>query len=1057
MIKNTFEQTPDYVLSAYKDNAAVMEGSTVGRWFPDQDGQYRAHQEDAHILMKVETHNHPTAISPFPGAATGSGGEIRDEGATGRGAKPKAGLTGFSVSNLVIPDFKQPWENDLSKPNRIASALDIMIEGPLGGAAFNNEFGRPALLGYFRTYEEKVNSFAGEEVRGYHKPIMLAGGIGNIHAEHVQKGEIPVGAKLVVLGGPAMNIGLGGGAASSMASGKSKEDLDFASVQRENPEMERRCQEVIDRCWQLGEENPIAFIHDVGAGGLSNAMPELVHDGDRGGKFDLRSILCDEKGMSPLEIWCNESQERYVLAVSADKLAQFEEICRRERAPYAVIGEATKEKHLTLHDNHFDNNPIDLPMNVLLGKTPKMHREVSSKTVENQPLDQQGIQLKEALHRVLRLPVVAEKTFLITIGDRSVTGMVARDQMVGPWQIPVSDVAITTASLDSYHGEAMTMGERAPVALLDFGASARLAVAESITNIAATNIGDIKRIKLSANWMSAAGHTGEDAGLYEAVKAVGEELCPALGLTIPVGKDSMSMRTTWEENGEQKAVTAPLSLVISAFARVEDVRKTITPQLRTDKGLSSLLLIDLGEGKNRLGATALAQVYKQLGDKPADVVNVQRLKDFYNAMQALVAEDQLLAYHDRSDGGLITTLAEMAFAGHCGVEVDISALGDNDLAVLFNEELGAVIQVADSQLESVREVLKAHNLLGITHELGAVTADDRFEISRSSRKLLSEKRSELRGIWAELTHQMQRLRDNPECADQEFEAKKNPADKGLSAFLTYDVNEDIAAPFINKGTKPTIAILREQGVNSHYEMAAAFDRAGFNAIDVHMSDLMASRRNLADFNALVACGGFSYGDVLGAGGGWAKSILFNPQLRDQFSQFFENPNTLALGVCNGCQMVSNLAEIIPGTENWPRFVRNKSERFEARVGLVKINEVASPWFAGMAGSHMPIAVSHGEGQVEFNSAEQLAGLKAQGLIAAQYIDNNGNSTEVYPANPNGSVEGITAITNVDGRVAIMMPHPERVFRAVSNSWYPEDWTEDGAWMRLFRNVRVALK
>ena len=1057
MIKNTFEQTPDYVLSAYKDNAAVMEGSTVGRWFPDQDGQYRAHQEDAHILMKVETHNHPTAISPFPGAATGSGGEIRDEGATGRGAKPKAGLTGFSVSNLVIPDFKQPWENDLSKPNRIASALDIMIEGPLGGAAFNNEFGRPALLGYFRTYEEKVNSFAGEEVRGYHKPIMLAGGIGNIRAEHVQKGKIPVGAKLVVLGGPAMNIGLGGGAASSMASGKSKEDLDFASVQRENPEMERRCQEVIDRCWQLGEENPIAFIHDVGAGGLSNAMPELVHDGDRGGKFDLRSILCDEKGMSPLEIWCNESQERYVLAVAADKLAQFEEICRRERAPYAVIGEATEEKHLTLHDSHFDNNPIDLPMNVLLGKTPKMHREVSSKTVENQPLDQQGIQLKEALHRVLRLPVVAEKTFLITIGDRSVTGMVARDQMVGPWQIPVSDVAVTTASLDSYHGEAMTMGERAPVALLDFGASARLAVAESITNIAATNIGDIKRIKLSANWMSAAGHTGEDAGLYEAVKAVGEELCPALGLTIPVGKDSMSMRTTWIDNGEQKAVTAPLSLVISAFARVEDVRKTITPQLRTDKGLSSLLLIDLGEGKNRLGATALAQVYKQLGDKPADVVNVQRLKDFYNAMQALVAEDQLLAYHDRSDGGLITTLAEMAFAGHCGVEVDISALGDNDLAVLFNEELGAVIQVADSQLESVREVLKAHNLLGITHELGAVTADDRFEISRSSRKLLSEKRSELRGIWAELTHQMQRLRDNPECADQEFEAKKNPADKGLSAFLTYDVNEDIATPFINKGTKPTIAILREQGVNSHYEMAAAFDRAGFNAIDVHMSDLMAGRRNLTDFNALVACGGFSYGDVLGAGGGWAKSILFNPQLRDQFSQFFANPNTLALGVCNGCQMVSNLAEIIPGTENWPRFVRNKSERFEARAAMVKINDTNSLWFKGMAGSHMPIAVSHGEGQVEFKSAEQLAGLKSQGLIAAQYIDNNGNSTEVYPANPNGSVEGITAITNVDGRVAIMMPHPERVFRAVSNSWYPEDWTEDGAWMRLFRNARVALK
>ena len=1057
MIKNTFEKTPDFVLSAYKDNAAVMEGSKVGRFFADQDGQYRYHQEDAHILMKVETHNHPTAISPFPGAATGSGGEIRDEGATGRGAKPKAGLTGFSVSNLVIPNFEQPWENPLSKPSRIASALDIMIEGPLGGAAFNNEFGRPALLGYFRTYEEKVNSFNGEEVRGYHKPIMLAGGIGNIRAEHVQKGEIPVGAKLIVLGGPAMNIGLGGGAASSMDSGKSKEDLDFASVQRENPEMERRCQEVIDRCWQLGDDNPILFIHDVGAGGLSNAMPELVHDGERGGKFDLRSILCDEKGMSPLEIWCNESQERYVLAVAPEKLALFTALCERERAPFSVIGEATEEKHLTLHDTHFDNNPIDLPMNVLLGKTPKMTRDVSKKSVTNAPLAQEGIQIKDALHRVLRLPVVAEKTFLITIGDRSVTGMVARDQMVGPWQIPVSDVAVTTASLDSYHGEAMSMGERAPVALLDFAASARLAVAESITNIAATNIGDIKRIKLSANWMSAAGHGGEDAGLYEAVKAVGEELCPTLGLTIPVGKDSMSMKTTWQENGEKKSVTAPLSLVISAFARVEDVRKTVTPQLRTDKGESRLLLIDLGEGHNRLGATALAQVYKQLGDKPADVVNVQSLKDFFDAMQALVAEGKLLAYHDRSDGGLITTLAEMAFAGHCGVDVDISALGDDNLAVLFNEELGAVIQVRENDLSAVRDVLKAHNLIHLTKELGAVTADDQFVIARGNKKLLSEKRSELRAIWAELTHQMQRLRDNPECADQEFTAKKANNNKGLSAHLSYDVNEDIAAPYIVKGVRPKVAVLREQGVNSHVEMAAAFDRAGFAAIDVHMSDLMAGRYNLNDFNAMVACGGFSYGDVLGAGGGWAKSILFNPQLRDQFSQFFANENTLSLGVCNGCQFISTLAEIIPGAENWPRFVRNKSERFEARAAMVKINDTNSLWFSGMAGSHMPIAVSHGEGRVEFKDAAQLAALQAQNLIVGQYVDSYLNVTETYPANPNGSVLGITAISNVDGRIAAMMPHPERVFRAVSNSWYPEDWSEDGAWMRIFRNARVALK
>ena len=696
-------------------------------------------------------------------------------------------------------------------------------------------------------------------------------------------------------------------------------------------------------------------------------------------------------------------------------------------------------------------------MNVLLGKTPKMTREVSSKTVENRPLATENIQLKEAFHRVLRLPVVAEKTFLISIGDRSVTGMVARDQMVGPWQIPVSDVAVTTASLDSYHGEAMAMGERAPVALLDFGASARLAVAESITNIAGTNIGDIKRIKLSANWMSAAGHGGEDAGLYEAVKAVGEELCPALGITIPVGKDSMSMKTTWEENGEKKSVTAPLSLVISSFARVEDVRKTVTPQLRTDKGASRLLLVDLGERKNRLGATALAQVYKQLGDKPADVVNVAKLKNFFDAMQALVAERKLLAYHDRSDGGLITTLAEMAFAGNCGVDVDISALGDNDLAVLFNEELGAVIQVSESELSAVREVLKAHDLLGLTYELGSVSLEDRFEITRGSKKLLSEKRSELRGIWAELTHQMQRLRDNPECADQEFEAKKATDNKGLSAHLTYDVNEDIAAPYISKGVKPKVAVLREQGVNSHVEMAAAFDRAGFAAIDVHMSDLMTGRYNLNDFNAMVACGGFSYGDVLGAGGGWAKSILFNPQLRDQFSQFFANENTLSLGVCNGCQFISTLAEIIPGAENWPRFVRNKSERFEARAAMVKINDTNSLWFKGMAGSHMPIAVSHGEGRVEFKTPENLTALQAQNLIVAQYIDSHLNVTETYPANPNGSALGITAISNVDGRIAAMMPHPERVFRAVSNSWYPEDWSEDGAWMRIFRNARVNFK
>lgn len=821
--------------------------------------------------------------------------------------------------------------------------------------------------------------------------------------------------------------------------------------------MERRCQEVIDRCWQLGAENPILFIHDVGAGGLSNAMPELVHDGGRGGKFELRQILTDEREMSPLEIWCNESQERYVLAVSTEKLPHFTAICERERAPFAVIGEATEQLHLTLHDTHFDNNPIDLPMNVLLGKTPKMVRNVKSSQVNNSPLDQSEILIKDALHRVLRLPAVAEKTFLITIGDRTVTGMVARDQMVGPWQIPVADCAVTTASLDSYHGEAMSIGERSPVALLDFAASARLAIAESLTNIAATNIGDIKRVKLSANWMAAAGHGGEDAGLYQAVKAVGEELCPALGLTIPVGKDSMSMKTTWIENGEQKSVTAPMSVIISAFARVEDVRKTVTPQLRTDKGASRLLLIDLGESKNRLGATALAQVYKQLGDTPADVVNVSTLKGFFNAMQELVQKEKLLAYHDRSDGGLIVSLVEMAFAGNCGLSVEISALGDNDLGVLFSEELGAVIQVAEGDLHTVRDILAKHNLIHITKELGTVTNDDHIEITRSTKVLLSERRSELRGIWAELTHRMQRLRDNSDCADQEFAMKKDPQNKGLSVQLSYDVNKDIAAPYIATGVRPKIAILREQGVNSHYEMAAAFDRAGFNAIDVHMSDLLNKNYNLNDFNALVACGGFSYGDVLGAGGGWAKSILFNTALREQFTEFFQREDTLALGICNGCQMIANLAEIIPGADNWGRFVRNKSERFEARVAMVRINQTNSPWFDGMAGSHMPIAVSHGEGRIEFKHNSQLQALHAQNLVVAQYVDYNLQPTEIYPANPNGSVEGITALCNQNGRVAIMMPHPERVFRAVNNSWYPEQWQEDGAWLRLFRNARVFFK
>lgn len=1057
MIKNTFEQTPDYVLSAYKDNAAVMTGSTVGRFFPDPDSrQYTYHHEDVHILMKVETHNHPTAISPWPGASTGSGGEIRDEGATGIGGKPKAGLVGFTTSNLRIPGFEQPWESNFGKPSRIVNALDIMLEGPLGGAAFNNEFGRPNLLGYFRTYEEKVTSHAGEEVRGYHKPIMIAGGMGNIRAEHIQKKEIPVGAKLIVLGGPAMNIGLGGGAASSMASGQSAEDLDFASVQRENPEMERRCQEVIDRCWQLGDKNPIAFIHDVGAGGISNALPELVNDGDRGGKFQLRNVPNDEPGMSPLEIWCNESQERYVLAVAAEDMPLFDAICQRERAPYAVVGEATEERHLTLEDSHFDNTPIDMPMDILLGKPPKMHRDANTLKVSSPALERSGIELNEAVDRVLRLPAVAEKTFLITIGDRSVTGLVARDQMVGPWQVPVANCAVTAASFDSYHGEAMSMGERTPVALLDFGASARLAVGEAITNIAATDIGDLKRIKLSANWMSPAGHPGEDAGLYEAVKAVGEELCPALGITIPVGKDSMSMKTKWQENGEQKEVTSPLSLIITAFARVEDIRKTVTPQLRTDLGDSSLVLIDLGNGQNRLGATALAQVYKQLGDKPADVDNATQLKGFFDALQILVRNDKLVAYHDKGDGGLLVTLAEMVFSGHCGIKANIETLGDDALAALFNEELGAVVQVKNDELNSVLATLAAHGLEVCSHVIGEVEASDRLLITRGEEVLIERSRTELRTIWAEMTHKMQALRDNSACADQEFAAKQDNRDPGLNASLTYDVLSDVAAPYIAKGARPKMAILREQGVNSHVEMAAAFDRAGFDAVDVHMSDILTGQTVLDAYQGLVACGGFSYGDVLGAGEGWAKSILFNAQAREQFEQFFQRKDTLSLGVCNGCQMLSNLRDLIPGAELWPRFVRNESERFEARFSLVEVQKSPSLFFSEMAGSRMPIAVSHGEGRVEVRNAEHLTAIEQSGTVAIRFVDNFGQPTQAYPSNPNGSPNAITGLTTQDGRVTIMMPHPERVFRTVANSWHPDNWGENGAWMRMFQNARKYL-
>lgn len=1052
MIKNTFEICPEYVFSAYKDNAAVMEGSQAGRFFPDAvSHEYAYHHEDIAILMKVETHNHPTAISPFAGAATGSGGEIRDEGATGRGSKPKAGLVGFTVSNLKLPDAIQPWEVEYGKPTRIVSALDIMIDGPLGGAAFNNEFGRPALLGYFRTYEHKVASFNGEEVRGYHKPIMLAGGLGNIRQAHIEKGEITVGAKLVVLGGPAMNIGLGGGAASSMASGQSSEDLDFASVQRDNPEMERRCQEVIDACWQLGEENPIQFIHDVGAGGLSNAMPELVNDGGRGGRFELREVLSDEPGMSPLEIWCNESQERYVMSVAPDKLAVFEAICQRERAPFAVVGEATEEKLLLLNDAHFNNKPIDMPLDVLLGKAPKMHRDVTKTSHNSAKLDCTDMTVTEAAERLLRLPAIAEKTFLITIGDRSVTGLVCRDQMVGPWQIPVADVAVTAAAFDTYHGEAMAMGERTPVALLDYAASARIAVGEAITNIAAAHIGDMKRIKLSANWMVAAGHPGEDAGLYEAVKAIGEELCPALGLTIPVGKDSMSMKTAWEENGEEKSVTSPLSLVISSFGAVTDIRKTATPQLRTDKGETSLLLIDLGRGKNRLGASCLAQVYNQLGHTPADLDTPELLLNFFNAIQHLLNDDALLAYHDRSDGGLFVTAAEMAFAGKTGISITLNGLGDDDIGVLFSEELGAVIQIANDQLDYVLSVFAQYEMSSLVHHIGTLNTHDVIEFTRGDETVLSGARNDYRGLWAETTHAMQCLRDNPICAEQELTTKLNVDDPGLHAALTYNINDDVAAPYIAKGVKPKMAILREQGVNSHLEMAGAYTRAGFSAIDVHMSDILSGAVSLEEFKGLAACGGFSYGDVLGAGEGWAKSILFNQRAREQFEAFFNRTDTFSLGVCNGCQMLSNVKSLIPGTAHWPHFVTNQSERFEARVAMVEVMPSKSVLLAGMEGSRMPIAVSHGEGRAEFATQADLTAV--QDKVALRYVDNFGNVTSNYPANPNGSPMGITGLTTDDGRCTIMMPHPERVFRAVANSWRDDSWQEDSPWMRIFRNAR----
>ncbi|MFV3287857.1 phosphoribosylformylglycinamidine synthase [Pseudomonas sp. NY11955] len=1059
MIKNTYQMHNEGVLSAYKDNASVIVGNVAGRFFPNPETrQYGAVQEPVHILMKVETHNHPTAIAPFSGASTGSGGEIRDEGATGRGAKPKAGLTGFTVSNLRIPGFEQPWEQAYGKPERIVDALDIMIEGPLGGAAFNNEFGRPALTGYFRTFEQAINTPHGEEVRGYHKPIMLAGGMGNIREDHVQKGEITVGAKLIVLGGPAMLIGLGGGAASSVATGASSADLDFASVQRENPEMERRCQEVIDRCWQLGDANPIAFIHDVGAGGISNAFPELVNDGGRGGRFELRNVPNDEPGMAPHEIWSNESQERYVLAVSAVDFERFKAICERERCPFAVVGEATEEPHLTVSDSHFDNTPVDMPLDVLLGKPPRMHRSVTREAELGDDFDPSKLDLDNAVQRVLNHPAVASKSFLITIGDRTITGLVARDQMVGPWQVPVADCAVTATSFDVYTGEAMAMGERTPLALLDAPASGRMAIGETITNLAASRIDKLSDIKLSANWMSAAGHPGEDARLYDTVKAVGMELCPELGITIPVGKDSMSMKTKWSDEGVEKSVTSPMSLIITGFAPVTDIRKTLTPQLRMDKGETDLILIDLGRGKNRMGASILAQTYGKIAAQAPDVDDAEDLKAFFAVIQGLNADGHLLAYHDRSDGGLLTTVLEMAFAGHCGLDLQLDPLTDSkgDVpAILFNEELGAVIQVRQDATPDVLAQFSAAGLgEGCVAVIGKPVNNGEVSISLNGEVLFDDDRRMLQRQWAETSYQIQRLRDNADCADQEFDLLLEEDNPGLSVKLGFDVNDDIAAPYIKKGVRPQVAILREQGVNGQVEMAAAFDRAGFAAIDVHMSDILAGRVDFETFKGLVACGGFSYGDVLGAGEGWAKSALFNSRARDAFQAFFERTDSFALGVCNGCQMMSNLHELIPGTEHWPHFVRNRSEQFEARVAMVEVQKSNSIFLQGMAGSRMPIAIAHGEGHAEFASEEALLAADLSGCVALRYVDNHGKVTEAYPANPNGSPRGITGLTSRDGRVTIMMPHPERVFRAVQNSWRPDEWQEDAALMRMFRNARV---
>nr|VFJ95076.1 MAG: phosphoribosylformylglycinamidine synthase [Candidatus Kentron sp. LFY] len=1190
MIKSTHAPDKGHILSAYADNAAVMRGMSMEeggtRFYPHPRSRRYSHVPcDVHILMKVETHNHPTAISPYPGAATGSGGEIRDEAATGRGARAKAGLTGFSVSNLRIPGFVQPWERDFGRPLRIASSLAIMLEGPVGAAGFNNEFGRPALLGYFRTFETSVTDSTGDtRIHGYHKPIMVAGGLGNIGPDQVKKCPLPLDAPILVLGGPAMLIGLGGGAASSLASGTTREALDFASVQRENPEMQRRCQEVIDRCWQMGKNNPILSIHDVGAGGLSNAVPELIHGGGKGGRFELRAIPNDDPGMSPLALWCNESQERYVLAVEPHRLDEFLSLCRKERCPCAVLGKTSDELRLVLSDasaafpttspsdsladspsdspsdsttdssadssadarggalHAEDRHPIDIPLSFLFGDPPRMVRNATRIPTErigivgwakargavpimdeNRSVTDRAIPITEgavsiidepdghgasrlcpsyreislntAAYRILRLPAVASKGFLITIGDRSVTGLVSRDQMVGPWQVPVADCAVTASGFEAHRGEAMAMGERAPVALADAPASGRLAVAEAITNIACAPIEDIEKIALSANWMAACGHPGEDAKLFDTVRAV-TELCHSLGITIPVGKDSLSMKTVWRQDGQSRSVTAPLSLIVSSFAPVLDVRRTLTPQLCSDEE-TDLILIDLGRGRNRLGGSSLAQVCGETRGKPADLDHPEDLQAFFKAIQMLNRADRLLAYHDRSDGGLFATLCEMAFAAHTGITIHLDGprndslgndtlgndrLGDDPPSILFSEEPGVIVQVRRRDVPAVYETMKWAGMPSEhVHRIGGPNPSDTVEFRMAGETILSEPRISLQRAWSETSYRMQALRDNPRCAEEEYQGILDAGDPGITPHVGFELSagipdgntpdEDILAPFLG-GARPRMAILREQGVNGHVEMAAAFHRAGFDCFDVHMSDIIEGDVTLADYHGLAACGGFSYGDVLGAGGGWASSILYNPRARDAFAAFFSRPDTFSLGVCNGCQMLSRLTSLIPGAEHWPRFVRNLSEQFEARLTLCEVLPSPSLLLTGMAGARLPIVVAHGEGLAEFSASNSEAGNQGsagegKGNLddprsaipgdprgtCLRYVDNRGNATERYPANPNGSPGGVTGFASSDGRVTIMMPHPERMFRTCQYSWHPDDWGEDGPWLRMFRNAR----